>query len=577
MGAVWFRAAVEIRRSWRGSVVLVVLTGVGGGLVFATFAGARRADSVLDRFVAGTGQQFDATIDLGPGEDTRPIARLPYVTRVATMTIVFLRPPVVKSSRLVRADSIASVVLDDPSRPFLHGAIVVSGRVPDPHVADEVAIDEVAARGRGWRVGDRLQFGVPSPDDAFGGSGTADAPPDEPSVALRVTGIVRLPQDLEPVGAGIEQAAYRPPDDLWLTPAFLKAHANTANFAVAAIWLDRGPADLKAFTEAVRSRSGGHTHVNAAQFDAADVIADSERAIHVQANALRAAAALAIVAVLFVAGLALSRQIRVEDREWSTLRTLGMTDRQHVGVGIVRGIVIGLAAAFVALLTAVVVSSRFPVGFARRAEPAPGLRLDTAIFATAALAIVATCVAWSAFAAWRAAVSASALPESNTRVSSGNVSRLGRAVATVGAPVSAVVGVGMALDSRRGRDGVPVRAALATMTVVVAAVAAAIMFATSLSHLVVTPALQGWRWDVLATGDTAHRTVEKLAADPTAPVPADAVLAPLQIDGHDVAALAFRPIAGDGFAQITDGRYPALSRRSRARLENHAIAESVDP
>ena len=103
-----------------------------------------------------------------------------------------------------------------------------------------------------------------------------------------MTGIVRLPQDLEPVGAGIEQAAYRPPDDLWLTPAFLKAHANTANFAVAAIWLDRGPADLKAFTEAVRSRSGGHTHVNAAQFDAADVIADSERAIYVQANALRA-------------------------------------------------------------------------------------------------------------------------------------------------------------------------------------------------------------------------------------------------------------------------------------------------
>ena len=81
MGAVWFRAAVEIRRSWRGSVVLVVLTGVGGGLAFATFAGARRADSALDRFVAGTGQQFDATIDLGPGEDTRPIARLPYVTR----------------------------------------------------------------------------------------------------------------------------------------------------------------------------------------------------------------------------------------------------------------------------------------------------------------------------------------------------------------------------------------------------------------------------------------------------------------------------------------------------------------
>src|SRR5437879_3846741 len=125
MGAVRFRAAVELRRYWRGSVALAVLTGIGGGLALATFAGARRTDTALDRFVAGGGQQPDANVDLGPDPNSiRAIANLPHVTRAVRVTFVFLRPPGVKSSR---PDSISSVVLDDPGRPFLHGAIVVAG------------------------------------------------------------------------------------------------------------------------------------------------------------------------------------------------------------------------------------------------------------------------------------------------------------------------------------------------------------------------------------------------------------------------------------------------------------------
>ena len=277
VGAVRFRAAVELRRRWRGSVALAVLAGVGAGVALAMFAGARRTDTALDRFVAGAGQQFDATIDLGPGEDARRIADLPRVTRTATVTIVFLRPPAPRSSRTAGADSVGSTVLDDPSRRFLAGAIVVVGRVPDAGMPHEVAIDEAAARHRGWRVGDRLRFGIPSPEEAFAEPGRVGSSSDDPTVELTVTGIVRLPQDLEPVGAGIEQAAYRPPDDMWLTPAFLDAHVDTANFSVAAIWLARGPADLQAFTETVRAVSGGRAEVSAAEFDTADVIADAER------------------------------------------------------------------------------------------------------------------------------------------------------------------------------------------------------------------------------------------------------------------------------------------------------------
>ena len=93
----------------------------------------------------------------------------------------------------------------------------------------------------------------------------------------------------------------------------------------------------------------------------------------------------------------------------------------------------------------------------------------------------------------------------------------------------------MTLDSCRGGDAIPVRSAFATMTVVVAAVVGALVFATSLTHLVSTPALQGWRWDVLLAGDDAHRIAEQLAADDTSPAVADAVLVPLRLEGQKVA------------------------------------------
>lgn len=562
MGAVRFRAAVELRRHWRGSVALAVLTGIGGGLALATFAGARRTDTALDRFVAGAGQQPDATIDLGPELDSiRAIANLPRVTRTARVTFVFLRPPAARSPSLAAPDTIGSIVFDDPGRPFLHGGIVVAGRVPDALAPDEVAIDEAAARRRGWQVGDRLTFGVPSPDEFSGESGVR-ASPDDPTIDLTVTGIVRLPQDLEPVGAGIEQATYRAPDDMWLTPAFLDAHPDAANgWAFAAVWLAGGAADLKAFAETVRSRSGDRAEVNpGSQGDTADVIVDAERAIHVQANALRVAAALAIAAVLFAAGLALSRQIRAGGRDRPTLRTLGMTDGQQVGLGIARGAVVALIAAAVALLTAIALSSNFPVGFARRAEADPGMRLDLPVFAAGVLVLVVTLAAWSAFAARRIAFSASALPGTDTPPARRRASRLGRSLGNSGAPVTAVVGVGMALDSRRGGGAVPVRAAVATMTVVVAAVVGAVVFATSLAHLVSTPSLQGWRWDVLVMGSDPHRIGEQLADDRSSAAVADAVLAPVGIDGHEIATLAFRPIVGGGFPQIVDGREPAGPR-----------------
>jgi hypothetical protein len=98
------------------------------------------------------------------------------------------------------------------------------------------------------------------------------------------------------------------------------------------------------------------------------------------------------------------------------------------------------------------------------------------------------------------------------------------------------------------------------MTVIVAAVVGALVFATSLTHLVSTPSLQGWRWDVLVAGNDPHRIGEKIADDRASAAVADAVLAPVGIEGHKVATLAFRPIVGGGFPQIVEGREPAAPR-----------------
>src|SRR3954464_15507039 len=52
MGAVSTRARAELRRRLRSSALLVLAIGIAAGATLAAFAGARRTDSAVDRFVA---------------------------------------------------------------------------------------------------------------------------------------------------------------------------------------------------------------------------------------------------------------------------------------------------------------------------------------------------------------------------------------------------------------------------------------------------------------------------------------------------------------------------------------------
>src|SRR6185369_15827180 len=70
-------------------------------------------------------------------------------------------------------------------------------------------------------------------------------------------------------------------------------------------------------------------------------------------------------------------------------------------------------------------------------------------------------------------------------------------------PVPLAMGIRLALHRGAGRTAVPVRSAVASATVGVAALSAAIVFAASLSHLLASPALYGVTWDAMAYNNSA--------------------------------------------------------------------------
>ena len=68
----------------------------------------------------------------------------------------------------------------------------------------------------------------------------------------------------------------------------------------------------------------------------------------------------------------------------------------------------------------------------------------------------------------------------------------------------------MALEPGRGAAAVPVRSAILGATLAIAALVASLMFWTSLSHLLETPRLSGYTWDLFAASDAAHERVTEL-------------------------------------------------------------------
>src|SRR5215218_8678114 len=536
MGVLWLRAKAQLRGRARASLLLTLLVGLAGALVLAAAAGARRSEAALPRFLAWN-RTMDAAVLVQPDEPfddlaeaRRRLAALPEVHQVVRLTgaLILAGADPTDPGRWHR--QLGAIALDPGGSMAFGRPIVVAGRLPDERRTDEAVVDEELAERRHLHVGSFYRVGIFTREQ-FGPAGEGQfVSPQWPVVDMRVVGIVRTPRDLVPA-ATEQDNIFANSGELYLTPAYWARYGpNIARYGIGlAVTLRHGQADLPRLRADLRRLYGG----DRAGVEPADALTTAEtltagtrRAIHLESIALTAFAFLTALAALLLVGQTLGRQIVLEAVESPTLRALGMTRGQLIGVALVRAAPVALAGAAPVALAgaalavggAVALSPATPLGVARRAELTPGVAVDLPVLAVGAAALAVGVLACAAAAAWRATHAPAGSLGVTEVAGAQRRSRVAAALAAAGLPPVAVTGTRLALEPGRGRTAVPIRSAIITAAGAVCALTVAVTFSASLLGLLSNPRAYGVTWDVsvgnFSDPQTADQGANKLAANP---------------------------------------------------------------
>jgi hypothetical protein len=563
MAAVWVRAAAELRRRWRATLLLTLLVGLAGGVVLAAVAGARRTDTVMDRFLAyhqGTNVGIEAQ-----GLGTDALRRLPMVADIAEGG--YLAMVVAGPSGEPNPDAYGEVnpfvLLDGPWPGASNRPILVAGRLPSGDRPLEVAVDETLADRRHLELGDTLRMWgyTPAQVEGFGSVDQFQLEPLGGAFDLTVTGVVRTPYDLAPVPTG-QDVAWLGSEELYLTPAFWSAYRErvAALGTGVELRLRNGLRGLDAFTAAVRRLPGGREADVYANSDAERTVLRLERAIRIEVAAQLVFAALAALTGLFVVGQTIARQVQLDAADHPALRALGMTSGQLIAAVLLRGVLVGVGGALLATTVAVLLSLLTPIGLARRAEVVPGIAVDAPVLVLGAAGLLLAVLARTGMAGWAAARMPG--PGRGRPPAAQRSSRIGDGLAGAGGSPSAVIGTRLAFESGPGAAALPARTAAVGAVVAVAAVAAALTFGSSLGHLAGAPALQGWAGDAIVGDprspmDGPDQVVRRLAGNPMVAGYSSLTIPPLQdirVDGVTLVAIGVDPLEGDVLPPALEGR-----------------------
>jgi hypothetical protein len=391
VAAVWLRLRAELRASWRPWLTLAALAGVAGGLVIATAAGARRIDSALARWEAATETMH---VSVGKGDvwglrvDFGRVDPLPQVAQ-ATRSFGVAYWARTDDGRAVTVDDAEfNVPLGDrdgaANKPKL-----LAGRPPDPTRVDELWVGSQSAQEHRLRVGSRLRVRFATQREVARIAKTGEQDPEAdpatagagPLLTMRVAGIRAEVQSEDQVG--------------WIsaTPAFGEVYGRSLGryLELTSIRLNRGEADLDAFRAGVERIADGSAFEI---YEKRTLTAKLRRSIHVQAQALWVLAVFGGLVVFVLVAQALARQVALESVDDPVLRSLGMTRRQLLAIGLLRVAPVAAAAGVIAAAIGIALSPLAPIGAARTAEPDPGLALDALVVgagcsATAALVLLA--------------------------------------------------------------------------------------------------------------------------------------------------------------------------------------------
>jgi putative ABC transport system permease protein len=576
MTAVLLRLRSELRARWRASLGLALVIGLAGGLVIGAAAGARRQDATFPLFrkaqntaqlgIANPGVAFGfANVDFDYAR------RLPQVTDSALFNgyIAFIKTP--------RGELLTPVGDQNPIISFagpdgrfdrvLNRMLILDGRLSDPAAVDEADVSYLAALTYHIKVGDTLDYALPSfADFAHGPSLNLTGP----RVRVRVVGIEAESYELPP-GLGY------PP--IHLTPAFYRTHISRTPTIPALLLRLRHDGDVSAVLDAIQKNgviggSSASTRVQA--FNEPQNVVAVRRNVHIQSIALWLLALLAGLTSLLVVGQAIFRQSFIESDDHPSLRALGMTSGQVFATGVLRLVLVGVVGSAIALAIAIVVSPLTPIGLPRLIDPRPGVSFDIRALMLGAGAVIGSTLLIGMLAEARASrrPAARAAEEARQRPS-----RLANSLARSSFPPPSVAGVRMALETGRGRTAMPVRSTLFGAIIGLAALVTSFGFAGSLGHLLNTPRLVGWNWSGAIgddfDGEDAARVIPVLRNDRDVAEFSAGGGSTLQVRGQPINIFAQDQIKGAIEPVILEGRAPravdeiALGTRALRAINAH--------
>lgn len=491
---------IELRRRRWSLVMLALVVAVVVGVVLASAAGARRAETAFDRYLAGYNSPEAAAF--GDPAALETLGTLEPVEQAVDFELIGAFP-------VADFDSFYPLVVSEGGVvPFerMH-APVTEGRYPERDAPFEVALSERTARRLDLTVGDELPLATFSPDALEAWDEGQDVDPDGPAVTLDVVGIVRDPGD---IGARESDMTMT-----FLTPAFRDAVppdevGSVGQGTMVAV------ADGHRLAELTTALEGSDVELDTS-FSTDSSLQQITPTLQAIATSTRLFALVAAVAGLIALGQAISRLHQAASADDGTLEALGAPRRARWRRLFLPVALASTVGASLGVLIAVALSVLFPLGVARRADPHLGLDIDAGALVVGFLASVLVMAALTALlASWRIRWHrGDELPR---------VSHWGRAVADLGAPPPAVTGLTLA----SGTPGRPGRIAVAGTLLSVLGVLATLVFSASVDRLANDPKLYGWGWDADIEGGDLTDLGEENAV----------VLGPVLEDDPDVRASA---------------------------------------
>ena len=372
MGPVWYRVRSGLRAQWVAAVTIAVIVATFGGLVLTLTAGVLRTVSASERYGARFKGMNDVSIKQQSGRPrTGEVRGLATVSAVDLVTFVFGgiagdegAPPV---EGFVFAGSVRAL-----------SARVTDGREPDPTTPGEFVATQSWLTEAGAKLGDRFQVLTITQEQADE-LGFDVAEPEGPKLPATLVGVIDGPNELQD----------KTPLALFGATLLDVGDVGVASsVGVVALKAGAGVDDLRAQLDAL-------PHGDVFGLDSVEwVPAEFRAAVRAQGQGLAAVAAIIAAAAIAIIGQLLIRQVRMTAVERLSLSAIGLTRAQVVADPLCFIALPVAAGSLAAGIVSFAASGVFPVGFARRVEPSPGLLFSPLVHAVGPVLLATILMAW---------------------------------------------------------------------------------------------------------------------------------------------------------------------------------------